>query len=240
MVARRRFSVIPYESGIFSRACALPLERHMGEVARRAIADLQHLPNTSQMDALYFTLRMQRWQGRIASSTNQIWPALSPFGFHSVLTPMLSARANTRFRSLLARAMLAKKNNLLATIPLEHGYPPCPANVTNLHRFLPAATHYGSKVMERMRLPLLPPAPPDAAPSVAARYSLIFNATPLRDWLLRPSILETGFFETEPLMSFLDPAQPLGGRKLEQWRRVVSVECSLRAHANSAATNPGI
>ena len=240
MVARRRFAVIPYVSGIFSAACALPLERHMGEVARRAIADLQHLPNTSQMDALYFTLRMQRWQGRIASSTNQIWPALSPFGFPSVLTPMLSAHANTRFRSLLARAMLAKKNKLLATIPLEHGYPPCPASVTNLHRFLPVATHYGSKVMERMRSRLLSPAPPYVAPSVAERYSQIFNATPVQDWLLRPSILETGFFETEPLMSFLDPAQPLGGRKLEQWQRVVSVECSLRAHANSAATNPGI
>ena len=48
------------------------------EAVARAGAAITQFPNTSQMDNAYLTLRMQRWQGRIASSTNQIWPALSP------------------------------------------------------------------------------------------------------------------------------------------------------------------
>ena len=234
-VARKRFAAFPYQANIFAASGGLPLAQHMGEVANRAIADVRHLPNTSQMDALYFTLRMQRWQGRIASTTNQIWPAISPLASTAVLAPILSAQASTRFRSLLPRAMFAQRNKLLASIPLEHGYPPCPAHLGNLHLFWPVATHYGAKVVEKLRARLLPPAASASPPSANDRYAALFKVLPVNEWLSAPRLLETGLFEEKQLRSFVDPSRPIGGGQLEQWHRLASVECSLRAHTDASS-----
>lgn len=235
MVARRRFAAAPYETIIFAPNTVQPLVQHMSEVANRAIADLRHLPNTSQMDALYLRLRMQRWQGRIASTTNQIWPALSPLASTSVLSVILAARAETRFRSLLPRAMFARKNKLLASIPLEHGYPPCPANLTNLHKFWPVATHYGEKVIDKVRPHLGLAALTTASQAPNDRYRALFEEIPIRDWITDPMLLESGYFDGLKLKQFLDPSAPVGGHRFEQWKRLVSVECALRAHQAASA-----
>ncbi|MHB1360716.1 MAG: hypothetical protein ACYCWC_14165 [Rhodocyclaceae bacterium] len=44
----------------------------MTAVAGRAVQPIAGYPNTTQMDCVYYSLRMQRWQGRIASSTNHL------------------------------------------------------------------------------------------------------------------------------------------------------------------------
>ncbi|MGH8597527.1 MAG: hypothetical protein ACREXT_12795, partial [Gammaproteobacteria bacterium] len=237
MVARKRFAAVAYDASIFSADGELPLAEHLDEVAQRVIAPLQHLPNTSQMDAVYFSMRMQRWQGRIASTTNQIWPALSPLGFPSVLAPVLSARADARFRSLLARTLFARHHPLLADIPLEHGYPPCPARLTNLYRFWPVAAHYGGKVREKISAKFARVDRNAAPPAASARYPALFAELPVAEWLRAPKLLESGLF-APPVLAFLDPRHPLSGRAVDQWQRLLSIEWSLRAHldANSATT----
>lgn len=230
MVARRRFAAAPYETSLFETNTVQPLVQHMSEVASRAIADIRHLPNTSQMDGLYLRLRMQRWQGRIASTTNQIWPALSPLASTSVLSVVLAARATTRFRSLLPRTMFARKNNLLASIPLEHGYPPCPANLSNLYKFWPVATHYGRKVTDKLRQHLGRAALVNVSLSPNDRYQALFKEIPIRDWIAEPMLLESGLFDESKLKQFLDPRSPVDGHRFEQWKRLVSVEFALRAH----------
>lgn len=234
MVASRRFAAIPYDASIFADSARLDLVSHMGSVAARAIAPLRDAPNTSQMDALYLTLRMQRWQGRIASTTNQLWPAVSPLGFPSVLSVMLAARANTRFRSLLARKMFALHNTALAILPLEHGYPPSPLGLTNWWRFAPLAKHYGAKVATKLAARFSRASVQRAlAPSASHRLGPVFSELPLVTWLRDPMLGRCGHLNERPFLKLLDADLPAGEHRFEQWKRLVTVEAALRRHASA-------
>jgi len=231
MVARKRFAAVGYNKSIFAPAAQLDLAAHMAAVAERAIAPITDFPNTSQMDCVYYTLRMQRWQGRIASSTNQLWPAFSPIGFAQVLDPILAAKASTRFRSLFVRATFARFAPRLAHIPLEHGYPPMPATPLNLWRFSPLLSHYGGKVWGK----LAPRLGIKFAPVVDQGQARQFNTAAekfLQDsgisaWLKTAQLLNTGLFQPEALRKYLTKNTNSKFHN-DQWRRLVTLEPLLR------------
>ncbi len=233
LIARKRLAALPYDAGLFDGPARLSLAEHMTEVAERAAQGAGNLPNTSQLDAVYYGVRMQRWQGRIASSTNQLWPSFSPLGFAEPLDPILSAKADARFRSLLVRELLARHAPRLADIPLEHGYPPRPATLASLHRFAPLAAHYAGKVVSKLARKLgagtqatTPEATSTQPPRIA--YPELFRDLPLVDWLAAPALRESGLVVPERLAAALDPDRPRRGTALEQWRRLVTVEALLR------------
>jgi asparagine synthase (glutamine-hydrolysing) len=234
LVARKRFAAFPYDARVFDGQARLALAEHLTEVAGRAAAEAAGLPNTSQLDAVYYRMRMQRWQGRIASATSQLWPAFSPLGFTEAIDPILSARASARFRSLLVRALLARHAPRLAQIPLEHGYPPCPATVLNLPRFAPLARHYAEKVASKIanRLGVGGQAStPEASATLTPRgaYADLFRDLPLAQWLSQPALADSGLLVPQRLIETLDPDRPRRGTALEQWRRLVTVEALLRS-----------
>jgi hypothetical protein len=233
MVARRRFAAVAYDASIFDVAGQLNLRSHMAEVVSHAIRPIAGFPNTSQMDCVYFTLRMQRWQGRIGSSTNQLWPAFPPIGFAQVLDPILAARAKTRFRSLLVRRLFARFAPRLSRLPLEHGYPPMPATAMNLWRFAPVLAHYGGKVVSKVSARLAAgnsARVAEPAPALALRpeNAAIFCDTDMAVWMRSPLLQETGLFRPEPLRAMLNPDGTASGGQVEQWRRLATVEALLR------------
>lgn len=239
LMATRRFAAAPYDARLFSAQGRLPLVEHMTGVANRVLSAARDLPNTAQMDWLYYSMRMHRWHGRIASSTNQLWPSVSPLSFAEVLDPILMARHSARFRSLLARTVFARHAPQLAAIPLEHGHPPTPAGLLNFWRFSPLLGHYGrrawSKLQPRLRLPA---ARAEPLPTLRARYAPLLADSPLLDWLIDPMLARTGLFEPGPLADFLRADRSHGGARLEQWCRLVTLECLLRACADSEAPPP--
>lgn len=232
MVARKRFAAVPYDKSVFAPAAQLNLAEHMTAVAGRAIAPLTGFPNTAQMDCVYYSLRMQRWQGRIASSTQQLWPAFSPIAFAEVLEPILAAKAATRFRSLFVRASLARFAPRLAEIPLEHGYPPQPATPLNLWRFTPLIGHYGGKVWGKLapRLGIRPvrPVDPAEAEPIKAQGREFLAASGIDAWLAAPRIADSGPFAADALPTFLN-ADPVAGLRRDQWRRLLTLEALARA-----------
>lgn len=227
MVAKKRFAAIGYDHSIFAPAARLDLAAHMTEVAGRAIAPIAGYPNTTQMDCVYYSLRMQRWQGRIASSTNQLWPAFSPIGFNQVLDPLLAAQADTRFRSLLARRLFQRFAPPLARILLEHGYPPVPASLFNLWRFSPLLGHYGGKVINKVAAKLGMARKP-AAPTARPDDSALMRETGIAEWQNSPLILETGLFDEQALRNLLDNNSLTKGPRAEQWRRLMTLEALLK------------
>lgn len=239
LVARKRFAAAAYDPSIFRGAAVLNFVEHMTAVSARAIGDLSHMPNTSQMDGLYLRLRMQRWQGRIASTTNQLWPAISPLAFRKVLAPMLEARADARFRSLLPRTMFARKNEVLARFPLEHGYPPRPLSMTNLLEFWPVVTHYGGKVWSRVKPRSAGRAAPKPSPTPRQRHSNLFELFPLAKWLADPVFARDKGIDGERLCEVLNPDRPCEGSGLDQWHRLVTIECVLRRW-HEASCSPGL
>jgi hypothetical protein len=148
-LARARFATDGPAIAPVPNLMRLDLASHFVDVIERVNRGLGDLPNTAQMDSIYLTMRMQRWQGRIASSTNRIWPCLSPFLFRSVLEIMLAASPRLRRRGLLVRRLLAEYQSRFAHYPLEHGYPAVPFSWSTAHRFAPLITYYGRKAWLR-------------------------------------------------------------------------------------------
>lgn len=236
LVAARRFAATPYDTTLFSSQGRLPLVEHMAAVASRVLSSASGLPNTAQMDWLYYSMRMHRWHGRIASSTNQLWPSVSPLSFAQVLDPILMARHEARFRSLLARTVFSRHAPRLAAIPLEHGHPPAPASLLNWWRFSPLAGHYGRRVWGKLRPRLgLATAEAEPPPRLRTRYASLFAGSPLADWLADPVLAHTGLFEPQRLAAFLSPDRSHAGARLEQWCRLVTLECTLRTRAEPPA-----
>jgi asparagine synthase (glutamine-hydrolysing) len=149
-VARLRYGAQTYAPSIFSPELRLDLVSHLADVIERTNAGLTDLPNTLQMDHAYLMMRMQRWQGRIASSTNRLWPCLSPFLFRTVLETMLQSSTRIRRRGLLIRRMLNEFQPRLADFPLEHGYPAMPATWRNFHRFWPLPVYFGKRILSKL------------------------------------------------------------------------------------------
>jgi hypothetical protein len=152
-VAEKRFVVELWIAAVTDLSDAPDMAEHFAGIIRRANASLEGYPNTAKMDNVYLTLRMQRWQGRIASSTNRIWPCWSPFLFRRPLEAALSAPPDVRVRHRLTRRLLEHLDPKLARIPLAGGYPALPLRLTNLHLFGPLAAEVCWKLANRLRLP---------------------------------------------------------------------------------------
>jgi hypothetical protein len=177
------------------------------------------------MDNIYLRLRMQHWQGRIASSTDQIWPCLSPFMLRSVLEIMLQTGAKWRRNSLLMRMLLAELQPQLAAHPLEDGHPALPLNWKTWPHFLPAAKVYALMAWIK------------AGAQAGSKGNLSTGeATRVRLWrdeqvreLLQPETMLVGeWIERRRLREFLMASQQSQFSFGQQWQRLLSLEMALR------------
>lgn len=128
------------------------LVSHFAGVIDRANACLGDCSNTLKLDNVYLNLRTQRWQGRIASSTDRIWPCVSPFMFRAPMEIALSARPSTRVRNRMSRRLIEALRPDLAALPLAEGYPALPVRPSTLPLFAPFTGELLHKVSRRLRL----------------------------------------------------------------------------------------
>ena len=228
-LAARRYAAQRWDSSMIPTKTRIDLVDHFTGVINRANAGLSSFPNTFLMDHAYLKMRMQHWQGRIASSTNQIWPCLSPFMFRSVLEPMLETRALLRWRSLLVRKMLAKFSPRMAAYPLEHGFPAEPTSWRNFYRFTPLGVYFAEKVLRKVKGKL--------GRRKAATPTGTTRVPRLQLWrdervadVLRPAGMKlNAWMDVSALEDFLKRSQETNFAFGDQWARLFSLECALRA-----------
>lgn len=227
-IARGRYAASSFGAGLFAQTGRVDMIAHLAEVIRRTLGHTTELPITSQMDEIYLWMRMQRWQGRIASSTNRIWPCISPFLLRSVLEVMLETEAQFRRRSLMIRMMLARFRPAWAQVPLEHGYPAQPANLKNLHRFLPLGTYYGRKLIGKgLRLAEMLRGGASAPESGVSVQEQLWAQEDLRPLLDMRRVLSTGFFDERAFSSFLQRSRLQNSQQKDVWTRLLTLECTL-------------
>jgi hypothetical protein len=175
-------------------------------------------------------LRMQRWQGRIASATDQLRPCLSPFLLRPALEVMLQTTPRMRQRSLLVRAMLQKTQPRLAAVPVENGYPAEPLGLTNFHRFAPLLVSYGRKAWQK-GWRMLGHAPAGAVGGRQPARLQLWNEPAVQDWLTPEQMRLSEVLSPAGLKSFLLMARQEKFTYEQQWARVLSCEMALRAAA---------
>jgi len=234
MLARKRFAATDRGAALFAPALRVDLVDHFTAVIARLNAGLSAAPNTLQMDNTYIMLRMQRWQGRIASSTDQLWPCLSPFLFRSVLEVMLSSSPGVRKRSLLVRKMLAQFQPKLARHPLEHGYPAMPATLGNLHRFWPLLPYYGGKVKQKAARFIGKRGTSPAPRAELSTRERLWREAAVSEILNPATMRVASILDGSTLVSFLERSRQPEFSQDEQWSRLLSLEVALRRleHSN--------
>jgi asparagine synthase (glutamine-hydrolysing) len=227
-VARRRFAALPSDPSLFPPGQRLDLAAHFADVIGRTNAGLSGLPNTLQVDNVYLMLRMQRWQGRIASSTNQLWPCLQPFLCRSVLEAVLRAATQLRRRGLLIRQLLARYQPELAAWPLEQGYPALPFTWRTAYRFAPLLRSWAAKALGKLRSRLRGTGAAGAAPGSLPQRLQLWADEEVRE-LLNPATMRLGRLLDPPAVAdFLRRSREPGFGFDGQWARLLSLEYALR------------
>jgi len=233
-VGRLRFAATADESQLFSPEVRLDLTSHFAKIIERTNTGLFEAPNTQQMDHAYLAMRMQRWQGRIASSTNRIWPCLSPFMFRSVLETMLATQVRLRRRGLVVRQMLAEFRPDWAAMPLEHGYPAMPATWKTLHRFLPVLEHYSRKAWSKAfgNLGRSRAANGTQSEIVPIRLQL-WSEDEVHSVLDYRTMKLNGLLDAHALHNFLKQSQEKSFPFEAEWNRLLSLEYTQRILARA-------
>jgi hypothetical protein len=227
-IATHRYVVDPSSPQLFSpEARGKDFIGHIARVIERANIGLESWPNTAKMDNTYLELRMQYWQGRIASSTDQIWPCLSPFMLRSVLETVLQISPRLRHRNLLVRMMLEKLQPELAAYPLDPGYWSMPLTWRTWPRFLPVLITYGRRSRAASRL--LGGRAGRTAPDGVEPLRFQIWREPEVGEMLDPDRMRLGeLIDVKRLRRFLNASLEPRFRYDRQWNRVLSLEMALR------------
>lgn len=227
MLAARRFAASAFDASVFREKMALA--DHLARAIKRANSGMEKLPNTLQMDSAYILMRMQRWHGRIMSSTNRLWPCASPFMFRTVLEVMLATRARDRQRSLLIRRMLAKFQPKWANYPLEHGYPSAPATWKNFYRFAPLAQYYAGRVVSKIKNQVGWSSSSATLLPLAKQRLQLWSQQDVRALLNPEEMRLAPALDCDGLKSFLQRSQQAHFPYDEQFTRILTLEIALRA-----------
>jgi hypothetical protein len=231
-VAAGRYVIDPNSPQLFDAAATTRLIDHFTAMMQRTNKDLAGKPNTLQMDNVYLQLRMHRWQGRMASATDQLRPCLSPFMLRPALEVMLQATPRIRQRSLLVRAMLKRLQPRLAAAPLEHGYPAEPFELTNFYRFAPLLTSYSTKVWQKGRKILGRPVKAAGGAMREPTRVQLWREAEVQDLLTPERMRLSEVLPPAALTAFLQASRQAGFSFEQQWCRVLSCEMALRAAGN--------
>jgi asparagine synthase (glutamine-hydrolysing) len=228
-LARRRYLVDPSSAQLFSAGEDEVLLKQFAQIIEDVNSGLAGWPNTAQMDNTYLYLRMRQWQGRIASSTDQIWPCLSPFMLRSVLETMLQVRARMRNHSLLVRMMLAELHPALAAYPLEHGYPAAPMTWRTWPRFLPGLKPLVKKSKVKLENRLFKGKKTGPQGNVGEQVRLrLWRAPEVRELLDPQKMRLNNLIDPKRLADFLEDSRKPGFQFDLQWSRMLSLEMALQ------------
>jgi hypothetical protein len=153
-IARARYAAGAAPVGFWPVAERLDPVPHFADLVARTDRDLPGpSPLAFRLDHTYLRLRMRSWQGRIASSTDRLWPCLSPLIARPALEALLRIPAAERLHNRFARQVLSRHAPRLAALPLESGGPALPRTLTNAWRFTPElwrlAQRAGRKLLGR-------------------------------------------------------------------------------------------
>jgi len=226
--ACRRFAADGWADRMTRGRFADTLEDHFDGVVARTNRRLAGLPRTAYADNAYFSLRMQRWGGRIASATLRIRPCASPFFFLDTMAAALSAPPMRRLGGRMAQCLVEYLSPRLAALPMAGGYPALPLRLGTLHRFAPL----GLELLDRARGRLLR----QAGRRLATQAGM---PKPVPEWdvrslaeipdLLRPeSLLTRDLYDEAPLRSLFETARDGKPVPSESLGRILTLELTAR------------
>lgn len=225
-IAAARFTFEGEPAGLLAHEYPATITDDLASEIDSVNAGLADCPNTSLLDNVYLSLRMHRWQGRISSSTQRIWPGASPFMFRRPMELSLAVPGVKRARLAFTTRLIEHLNPRLAALPLEYGYPALPLRLGNIHRFIvPAWKEYWPKLLKEAGLRGSSGTPGSAVPEL----TLGLLGLPEVRQLLRPDGMASAFlYRPDVLASWLRHIEQPGNRERNRLGRVLTLELLAR------------
>lgn len=214
-------------SNLFTPDAQATCSSYFSGTFERLMAYAGHLPRHAQLDLIHTDLRFERWLGRLQSSTNQIWPAITPWGFQGPLTKILTTRPSVRRNGLLTRSFTLAYSPILANEPLYTGGPAMPFSLMHAHKFLPLIPFFAERAWQKISAKLHKTESVQA-PSARERQPLLCTDTEIKRWLKEPLLAESSLFQKDVLTLLLSPDEPQTARMHQLWCRLLTVEAMLR------------
>lgn len=155
-LAARRFASDDWGESLLAGPPPESLTEHFAGLIEATVAHLgPETRATRLVDEVYLYMRMQRWQGRLASATHGIWPNYSPLLMQRPIAIALHSPIALRRNGLMPRLLLEKLHRPLADIPMVDGAPATRMTWRNLPRHLPRyrsrIAYYAKAVRNRLR-----------------------------------------------------------------------------------------
>jgi len=223
-----RFANLCFEPPFLAGTSA---EDHFAAEIRRCLEGRAGDPAPTQLDHVYLHLRMQSWQGAIASATNRRWPNASPLMRQGPLRQLYALDPRLRLGGRLIHEMLRRLGRGLANDPLTTGFPPQRPGLLNAWRFLPGllgvpAEFYRRLKDRRERRGKLNPAS-------AGLIRKLFESG-AADFLRPAEMASAPLFDSVKLAAFLDEARETGRVSEALLGRLIAIEFALRAASEIA------
>ncbi len=226
-VATVRFAHDPWAEALLSEMYEDTLTQHFAGVLEAELQGLNGWPNTALMDRVYLRLRMQRWQGRLASATNRIWPCFQPFLFRPVIDLAFNVPFDLRRKSRIARAVLQQLNPRLAAAPMADGTPATPVRMSDIWRHLPRYRTFAKRAARKLRITHT------GAHTAEQRLSTLMQLAPVREILNPATMLTRTLYRQDALQEFLQ--QALAGKvDYRRLGRILSLELAAQTIAEHA------
>ncbi|MGQ0615359.1 MAG: hypothetical protein ACT4PV_16635 [Planctomycetaceae bacterium] len=198
---------------------------HFRGVVERSLARLPGRPIDESLDHLYLDLRMQCWQGAIASATNQFWPTVSPLLLRAALAAVAAVGPRPRLRASFLKAMMAGFLPVLRNHPLESGFPPLALRPSTLWRHVPGLLKTPGRFWERLRQRALRGRAGSAASAQIVRRLFASGAA---DYLQPATMALRPLVRKKELEEFLGTARESGRVAAATLGRLLALESALR------------
>ncbi len=225
-IARARFTFEGDVRRLLAERFPMGLDEWFADVIARTNRGLEQYPNTSQLDHVYLRLRMQCWQGRIASATGRIWPVWSPFSFRRPIEAAVASAPGVRVRHRLSRRLLEHFDPRLAAVQLADEGPAKPLRLTTAHEFIP---HWADFVWSRRnRILKRFGGGQRTVPTAPAPPHWLWSIEEARQMLQPAAMLTRGIYDPSNLAALLRTDAPASGVHAKRMQRVLTLELLAR------------
>lgn len=219
---------------LFSPAARASSTDYFSGIFGRLMVYAGHLPQHAQLDLIHADLRIERWLGRLQSCTNQLWPAITPWGFQAPLARIMTASPTDRRSGLLTRQFTFQYSPVLGKEPLYTGNPAMPFSLRYAHKFLPVVPYFADRAWQKVASKFHF-GQGEVPPSASERQPLLCADPEIKRWLTEPLLANSGLFDNDVLLRILSPSQPQSARMHQHWGRLLTVEAALRLRDASTA-----
>jgi len=191
------------------------------------------VPNTLQLDNIYFAQKARRWGGRNVSTANQLIQTICPLWFRKPLEISMALPPKYKLNSKLMRYIVEKETPRFAKQKMITGAPFVQINLNNIYKFLPSLAFFSQIAIRKFSQVFFNKTiwagltTPDY--NIGEWYREALKNPRCQDLLTYDKMLSKCFYDKKKFNEFIQRARTQEFHFYTQIGRIITVELTLRS-----------